>query len=126
MSLSTLLSIWRDTPGIVENITAWRTFPAQPGQFAPFPIGLHPALVAGLQARGIEALYTHQASAWQQVQAGQHPVIATGTASGKTLCYNLPILDRLLRTPKPAPSTFSHQSPGPRSGRVAASTCCRN
>jgi DEAD/DEAH box helicase domain-containing protein len=42
-------------------------------------------------------LYTHQATTWQQLQAGRHPVIVTGTASGKTLCYNLPILDRLLR-----------------------------
>ena len=100
MSLSTLLNTWRNTPSIAANITAWRTFPARPGQFVPFPADLHPALVAALQSRGIEAIYTHQAAAWQYVQAGRHPVIVSGTASGKTLCYNLPILDRLLHTPE--------------------------
>ncbi len=99
MSISTLLSLWRDTPTIADNIAAWRTFPARPGQFAPFPTDLHPALAAALRARGITALYTHQAAAWQHVRAGQHPVIVTGTASGKTLCYNLPILDCLLHAP---------------------------
>lgn len=100
MSLSTLLNLWRDTPGIASNIAAWRTFPAQSGRFLPFPPDLHPALAAALKSRGIEAIYTHQAAAWQHVQAGRHPVIVTGTASGKTLCYNLPILDRLLHTPE--------------------------
>ncbi|NUP99844.1 MAG: DEAD/DEAH box helicase [Armatimonadetes bacterium] len=100
MSLSTLLNLWRDTPSIAANITAWRTFPARPGHFVPFPPDLHPVLAAALKSRGIEALYTHQAAAWQHVQAGRHPVIVTGTASGKTLCYNLPILDRLLRHPE--------------------------
>ena len=53
-----------------------------------------------LRAHSIGALYTHQVTAWQRVQAGQHPVVVTGTASGKTLCYNLSVLDRLLRDPK--------------------------
>ncbi len=100
MSLSTLLSAWQTDPSIASNIAAWRTFPTRPAQFAPFPDDLHPALVDALRARGIGALYTHQATAWQRVQAGQHPVVVTGTASGKTLCYNLPVLDRLLRDPK--------------------------
>jgi DEAD/DEAH box helicase domain-containing protein len=99
MSLATLLETWRDTPGIAGNIAAWRTFPDRSGRFAPFPVDLHPDLTAALQARGIEALYTHQAATWQYVRAGRHPVIVTGTASGKTLCYNLPILDLLLRDP---------------------------
>jgi len=94
------LSAWRTDPNIASNIAVWRTFPTRPAQFAPFPDDLHPALVDALCARGIGALYTHQMTAWQRVQAGQHPVVVTGTASGKTLCYNLPILDRLLRDPK--------------------------
>ncbi len=94
------MSAWRTDPNIASNIAVWRTFPTRPAQFAPFPDDLHPALVDALCARGIGALYTHQATAWQRVQAGQHPVVVTGTASGKTLCYNLPVLDRLLRDPK--------------------------
>jgi len=100
MSLSALLSAWRTDPNIASNIAAWQTLPTRPAQFAPFPDDLHPALVDALRARGIGALYTHQATAWQRAQAGQHPVVGTGTASGKTLCYNLPVLDRLLRDPK--------------------------
>lgn len=100
MSLSELLSAWRTDPNIASNIVAWRTFPARPAQFVPFPDDLHPALMDALSTRGIGALYTHQATAWQRAQAGQHPVVVTGTASGKTLCYNLPALDCLLRDPK--------------------------
>ncbi len=99
MTLSALLKTWRTNPNIAANITAWRTFPARPAQTAPFPADLHPALATALHAGGIRSLYTHQATTWQQVQAGRHPVIVTGTASGKTLCYNLPVLDRLLRNP---------------------------
>ncbi len=100
MPLSTLLNAWQTDPSIASNIAAWRTFPPQPAKFAPFPAGLHPALVDALRARGICALYTHQATAWRRAQAGQHLVVVTGTASGKTLCYNLPVLDRLLRDPR--------------------------
>ncbi|MFN8458846.1 MAG: DEAD/DEAH box helicase [Anaerolineae bacterium] len=99
MSLAALLTLWRDTPSLADNIAAWRTFPAKAAQLVPFPADLHPSLLTALQTRGIEALYSHQAAAWHMVQAGQNPVIVTGTASGKTLCYNLPILDRLLRDP---------------------------
>jgi DEAD/DEAH box helicase domain-containing protein len=100
MSLSALLNAWQTDPNMASNIAAWRTFPPRPARFAPFPEDLHPALADALRARGIAALYTHQATAWQCVKAGQHPVIVTGTASGKTLCYNLPVLDCLLRDPQ--------------------------
>ncbi|MGA9350678.1 MAG: DEAD/DEAH box helicase, partial [Anaerolineae bacterium] len=100
MSLSALLSAWHTDPNIASNIAAWRTFPARPARFALFPDDLHPTLVDALRAQGIGGLYTHQATAWQRAQAGQNPVVVTGTASGKTLCYNLPVLDRLLRDPQ--------------------------
>jgi DEAD/DEAH box helicase domain-containing protein len=66
----------------------------------PIPEAVHPALAAALRAGGIRALYSHQAQAWQHAQAGRHPVIVTGTSSGKTLCYNLPVLDCLLGDPQ--------------------------
>ena len=100
MPLSTILSTWRTDPRIARNITAWRTIPARPARLAPFPSTMHSALEDALRTRGIGALYTHQATTWRCVQAGQHPVVVTGTASGKTLCYNLPVLDRLLRDPE--------------------------
>jgi len=79
---------------------AWRTLEARPPQFTTFPAELHPALVKALQASRIQSLYTHQASAWRHVQQGHNVVIVTSTASGKTLCYNLPVLDHLLRHAK--------------------------
>ncbi len=99
-SLPTLLNIWRDTPTIASNIAAWRIFDAYPAQTAPFPADLHPTLAQALGTQGIDALYTHQATTWEYVHAGRHPVIVTGTASGKTLCYNLPILHTLLANPQ--------------------------
>jgi DEAD/DEAH box helicase domain-containing protein len=60
---------------------------------------LHPHLVAHLAARGTSRLYTHQADAINAVTRGSHVAVVTSTASGKTLCYNLPVLDGLLRDP---------------------------
>lgn len=94
------MNAWRANPNIATNIAAWRTFPARPAQLVPFPNDLHPVLIEALCTQGICELYTHQATAWRYVQAARHPVIVTSTASGKTLCYNLPILDRLLRDPQ--------------------------
>ena len=74
--------------------------PARPPRFAPIPEGLHPKVGDALAARGIEQLFTHQADAWDAAHRGEHLVVATGTASGKTLAFNLPVLDALARQPK--------------------------
>ncbi len=75
-----------------DRITAHRVAPAREATCAPFPDDLDPALRVALAARGIDALYTHQRAAWDSVRAGRHTVVVTPTASGKTLCYNLPAL----------------------------------
>src|SRR5688500_16812750 len=80
-------------------ITATRYFPARPPVYAPFPDSLDPRLVDALRARGIEQLYSHQALEWERVQQGKHVVVVTPTASGKTLCYNLPVLQALVHQP---------------------------
>jgi DEAD/DEAH box helicase domain-containing protein len=80
-------------------LTAVRRFPAEPARFADFPQGLSPRLLEVLRARGYERLYTHQRQAFDAVQDGRHTVVVTPTASGKTLCYNLPVLDRILKDP---------------------------
>jgi DEAD/DEAH box helicase domain-containing protein len=99
-ALEGLLSAWRANPEIAENIVAWHATPPKPADFAPLPGDLHPALAAALAESGIQQLYTHQAESWQIAHAGKSLVIVTGTASGKTLCYNLPVLDRLARDDK--------------------------
>jgi DEAD/DEAH box helicase domain-containing protein len=68
--------------------------------FAPLPPELSPGLVAALAGRGIDRLYSHQADAYRAVRQGRHLVVVTPTASGKTLCYNLPVLQRLLEDPQ--------------------------
>ena len=86
-------------PGSEPVLTALRRFEAQPAEFAEFPEGLHPRLCEVLAARGFSRLYSHQRAAYEAARAGRHTVVVTPTASGKTLCYNLPVLDTILREP---------------------------
>src|SRR5215204_1252498 len=81
-------------------ITATRYFPARAPVYAPFPSSLDARLVDALRARGIEQLYCHQARTWERVEQGKHVVVVTPTASGKTLCYNLPVLQALVHQPE--------------------------
>src|SRR4029453_10012127 len=75
---------------------ATRRLPAVAASYAPFPEQTDPRLTAALAARGIEQLYTHQAEAFAHVLAGRNVVTITPTASGKTLCYNAPVLNAIL------------------------------
>src|SRR5687767_72428 len=86
-----------DTPD--EVVTAVRRLPAIEAAYAPFPEGLDPRLTAAFAKRGVHQLYTHQAEAFEHVSNGRQVVVTTPTASGKTLCYNLPVLDRILKNP---------------------------
>jgi DEAD/DEAH box helicase domain-containing protein len=79
------------------RITGELVVPARQGQYVALPEDLDARLVTALAARGVQRLYTHQGTAWESVQAGKHTVIVTPTASGKTLCYNLPVLQTALR-----------------------------
>src|SRR6266849_4409973 len=79
-----------------ELLTAVRHFPAREAQWADFPTWVHSDLIAAYAAKGIRHLYTHQAEAAEAVHAGENVVIVTPTASGKTLCYNLPVLNATL------------------------------
>src|SRR5512144_3349177 len=80
-------------------ITAYRNFDARPAVFAPFPSALDPRIVAALKERGVQQLYSHQAQAFDVAAKGEHLVVVTPTAPGKTLCYNLPALQALLPQP---------------------------
>jgi DEAD/DEAH box helicase domain-containing protein len=82
-----------------EILTAVRHFPAREAQWADFPAWVHKDLVAAYGAKGIRRLYSHQAAAAEAAHAGKNIVIVTPTASGKTLCYNLPILNAILENP---------------------------
>ena len=79
--------------------TIVRRIPAKDARHAAWPQDVHPKLLAALSRRGIRAPYTHQAQAIEHAIAGKNVVVVTPTASGKTLCYNVPILDRILKDP---------------------------
>ncbi|MBU2260391.1 MAG: DEAD/DEAH box helicase, partial [Proteobacteria bacterium] len=80
----------------MENVRAIRRIPARPGAFAEYPAWVHPSLRKVLAERGIKRLYSHQAKAVELVRQGESVVLVTPTASGKTLCYNLPVLQKIL------------------------------
>src|SRR5205823_6730492 len=66
----------------------------------PLPDELHPGVQVALARRGLEELYTHQRGVWHAAARGEHVVVTTGTASGKSLAFNLPVLDAIAHQPK--------------------------
>ncbi|MGF7030617.1 DEAD/DEAH box helicase domain-containing protein [Paenibacillus mucilaginosus] len=95
-SIDEMLDLIRSTPEIMNQVSYWHTIPPREGAYEPFPDGLHPQLAEALAARGVSQLYTHQAQSFREVAKGRHVVTVTPTASGKTLCYNLPVVQGIL------------------------------
>ena len=95
-TLQSLLDFWKQDDETAPNIFAWRTTPPRAAQTHPFPDDLPVALREALTTRQISLLYSHQIAAWTHARAGRNLILATGTASGKTLAYNLPVLARML------------------------------
>ena len=100
MNLEQIIDMLHRTPEFMANVTHWERLPAKEATFAPFPERIDPRLVEVLKARGIRRLYTHQADAVNAVLSKKHVVVVTPTASGKTLCYNLPVLQSVLDNPE--------------------------
>jgi DEAD/DEAH box helicase domain-containing protein len=82
-----------------DQIVHIEDVPAREADYADVPGGLHPAIAAALARDGVEHLYRHQAEAIAHVRAGRDVVVVTGTASGKTLCYNIPVVETLADDP---------------------------
>ncbi|RMF60681.1 MAG: DEAD/DEAH box helicase [Calditrichaeota bacterium] len=96
MNLPQILEQLRSDPRFMANVTAWKILSAQDARYAPFPPNMRAELVDALQKRGIRQLYSHQAEAVELVIQGKNVAVVTPTASGKTLCYNLPVLNTVL------------------------------
>jgi DEAD/DEAH box helicase domain-containing protein len=80
---------------------AFRTeIPSQRADVVPLPEGLHPRVLTSLEDLGLAGVYRHQARAFEAAERGEHIVVSTGTASGKTLAFNLPVLNALAAEPK--------------------------
>jgi DEAD/DEAH box helicase domain-containing protein len=91
------------TPDRPDNPDGWvttvRRLAPLEARYAPFGEAIDPRLCDVLRQRGVDQLYTHQALSIEHAMAGRHVVVTTPTASGKTLCYNAPILSTILRDP---------------------------
>jgi len=98
-SVQDVLDRLRNDAKFVANVAAWERLPARPAREVDFPPELDGALGDMLRGAGIERLYTHQAQAVSAAVRGENVVVVTPTASGKTLCYNLPTLQTCLRDP---------------------------
>ncbi|QOR85619.1 DEAD/DEAH box helicase [Geobacillus stearothermophilus] len=94
------LSEWIEQLRQDPNVVHWHEIEPKEADTVPFPTELNPRLGAALEARGIASLYTHQASAYEAVRSGRNIVAVTPTASGKTLCYNLPVLQAIAEAPE--------------------------
>jgi DEAD/DEAH box helicase domain-containing protein len=95
-SLAGWLAGWANRPENRGALAHWQKIPARPPRFGELSLPLPHALADSLDSRGIARLYTHQVQAIEALRAGLDVVVVTGTASGKSLCYHLPVLERLL------------------------------
>ncbi|MGG3872957.1 DEAD/DEAH box helicase [Brevibacillus sp. 7WMA2] len=94
-TMAELLEEFRSDERMKQNIVNWTTIPPRDPQVVPFPEQIDERIAQALSRRGISSLYTHQATAFRHIQDGKHIVAVTPTASGKSMCYHLPILQTL-------------------------------
>ena len=99
MNLPALLDHLRRDRDFVANVVAWERIPPRPARYAALPESVDPRLAAALRDRGIGQLYSHQAEALAAIDRRENVVVATATASGKSLVYTLPVLSRLAADP---------------------------
>ena len=97
--LTDVIGSLRADPEFSDRVTHWHVVPAREGKYADIPGSVDERIRSALQARGIRRLYSHQLSAWNEIRAGKSVVLVSPTASGKTLAYNLPVLQALLEDP---------------------------
>ncbi|NIR48038.1 DEAD/DEAH box helicase [candidate division KSB1 bacterium] len=100
MNLLQILDQLKHDPNFIANVTAWRMLPEMEAQYADYPESMNPILKEAVQQHGIKKLYTHQAESVGLILEGKNIVVVTPTASGKTLCYNLPVLNTVLSEPE--------------------------
>lgn len=96
MKLIQLMEKLKTSPDFAPNITHWNVSPKRPGVYADFPVSLDKRIIDVLKKNGIHKLYSHQAEAIEMARAKKDFVVVTPTASGKSLCYNLPVMNTLM------------------------------
>ncbi|HLX35270.1 MAG TPA: DEAD/DEAH box helicase [Candidatus Limnocylindrales bacterium] len=98
-STEAVLARLLDEPSLASAVVHHRVLPGRDAELVAFPDWLDRRIVRGLEGRGITSLYSHQAEAIEAIHAGEDVVVVTPTASGKTLCYALPVLQALAEDP---------------------------
>ncbi len=96
MNIEQLLEYFKATDRIYGNVTKWVEVPAREASYADFPDWIDKRIIGALKKKGIHSLYSHQASAICAAKNGKDMVVVTPTASGKTICYNIPVLNAIL------------------------------
>ncbi|WP_404403444.1 DEAD/DEAH box helicase [Jeotgalibacillus malaysiensis] len=96
-TLSEIAENFKQNREISDQIIKWHTIEPKEAVYAPLPDRVHPDLVKALERRGIGQLYSHQAEAFEAVNNGHSITAVTPTASGKTLCYNLPVIHQIMK-----------------------------
>jgi DEAD/DEAH box helicase domain-containing protein len=99
VSLEQILDTLARDPDFKQMVTRWERIPPRRASYAKFPAWMDGRISATLRRRGILSLYSHQAEALENTHAGKHTVVVTPTASGKTLCYDLPVIDAIAKDP---------------------------
>ncbi|HPO45944.1 MAG TPA: DEAD/DEAH box helicase, partial [Spirochaetota bacterium] len=99
MNIEQLIDYLKSHEDFTNRVCSWIRQDPVPASYSPFPDHLDGRIVGVYRARGIERLYSHQREACDAVRRGEDIVVVTPTSSGKTLCYNLPVLDSMARNP---------------------------
>jgi len=99
MHLDEVLSGLRMNRSFMSQVEAWERIPARVPRVQDMPDSIPAKIRVGLSKQGIDQLYEHQAVAIKKILQGEHVVVATATASGKSLCYTIPVLQRSLMNP---------------------------
>ncbi len=99
MNVDQIAIKFREDKEFMKNVSYWKEIPPKKAQYADFPSQINKKILNALSDKGIHRLYTHQAEAIEHVLNGENVTVVTPTASGKTLCYNIPVLNEILNSP---------------------------
>ena len=97
MTIQEYINKLKNNPYFMDNVTSWQVMPARPAKYGSFPASLDGRVLDALRRRGIDRPYIHQSQAIEAALNGRDFVVVTPTASGKTLCYNVPVLDAIMK-----------------------------
>ena len=98
MSITSILNQWKTDPSIGPNISAWQIIPSRIPSYSEIPPEIDPRIKTLLADQGISSLYSHQLKTFQMAKSGKNITLVTGTSSGKTLAYSLPVIDKIYKS----------------------------